>query len=89
MKTTRRRVKDAMKEDSEDCILLGGNFIGRIGQRVARNWKEDRENAKRKSQGKVESAEGKGLMEWIEENGWEVLNGNKQWDEERVAGGKQ
>jgi hypothetical protein len=35
MKTTRRRVKDAMKEDSEDCILLGGNFIGRIGQRVA------------------------------------------------------
>jgi hypothetical protein len=22
-------------------------------------------------------------MEWIEENGWEVLNGNKQEDEER------
>jgi hypothetical protein len=22
-------------------------------------------------------------MEWIEENGWEVLNGNKQGDEER------
>jgi hypothetical protein len=21
-------------------------------------------------------------MEWIEENGWEVLNGNKQGDEE-------
>jgi hypothetical protein len=31
----------------------------------------------------VENAERKRLMEWIEENGWEVLNGNKQGDEER------
>jgi hypothetical protein len=30
----------------------------------------------------VENAEGKRLMEWIEENGWEVLNGNKQEDED-------
>jgi hypothetical protein len=30
----------------------------------------------------VENAEGKRLMGWIEENGWEVLNGNKQEDEE-------
>jgi hypothetical protein len=29
----------------------------------------------------VENAE-KRLMKWIEENGWEVLNGNKQGDEE-------
>jgi hypothetical protein len=38
-------------------------------------WKEERGDGKRKV--KVESAEGKRLMEWIEENGWEVLNGNK------------
>jgi hypothetical protein len=31
----------------------------------------------------VENAEGKRLVEWIEENGWEELNGNKQRDEER------
>jgi hypothetical protein len=30
----------------------------------------------------VENAEGKMLMEWIEEHGWEVLNGNKQENEE-------
>jgi hypothetical protein len=30
----------------------------------------------------VENAEGKRLMEWSEENGWEVLNGNKQGDQE-------
>jgi hypothetical protein len=28
MKITRRRVEDAMKENSEDCILLGGKFSG-------------------------------------------------------------
>jgi hypothetical protein len=37
---------------------------------------------KRKSKDKVENAEGKKLMGWIEENGWEVLNGNKQENEE-------
>jgi hypothetical protein len=30
----------------------------------------------------VENTKGKRLMEWIEENGWVVLNGNKQGDEE-------
>ncbi|KAJ3617356.1 hypothetical protein MTP99_007086 [Tenebrio molitor] len=30
----------------------------------------------------VENAEGKRLMEWIEEHGSEVLNGNKEGDEE-------
>jgi hypothetical protein len=37
MKTTRRRVEDAMKEIGEDRILLGGDFNGRIGERGARD----------------------------------------------------
>jgi hypothetical protein len=82
MKTTRRRVEDAMKENREDCILLGGDFNGEIGERGARNWKEERGDGKRKSKDKMENAEGKRPMEWIEENGWEVLNGNKQGDDE-------
>jgi hypothetical protein len=40
-------------------------------------------NGKRKSKDKVENAEGKRLMEWIEENGWEIMNENKQGDEDR------
>jgi hypothetical protein len=47
MKTTRRSVEDALKKDREDRVLLGGDFIGRIGER-----------------------------------GWEILNGNRQGDEE-------
>jgi hypothetical protein len=35
MKTTRRRVEDAMKENREDRILLRGDFNGRIGEREA------------------------------------------------------
>jgi hypothetical protein len=83
MKTIRRRVQDGMKENREDCILLRGDFNGRIGKRGARNWEEEREDGKRKSKDKVENAEGNRLMEWIEENEWEILNGNKQGDEER------
>jgi hypothetical protein len=72
----------------------GGDFNGRIGERGARNWEEARGDGKRKSKDKMENAEGKRLMEWIEENGWEVLSGNKQEDEEegwtyRDSRGKQ
>jgi hypothetical protein len=83
MKTTRRGVEGKRKENREDRILLGGgNFNRRKGERGARNWEEERGDGKRKSKDKMENAEGKRLMEWIEENGWEVLNGNKQEDEE-------
>jgi hypothetical protein len=50
MKTVRRRVEDAMKENKKECMLMGGNFNGRIGERGARNWEEEKGNGKRKSQ---------------------------------------
>jgi hypothetical protein len=37
MKIRRRRVENAMKENREDRILLGGDFNGRIGERGPRN----------------------------------------------------
>jgi hypothetical protein len=55
MKTTRRRVEDVMKENREDCILLGG----RIGERGARNWEEERGDGKRKPKDKVEMQRGR------------------------------
>jgi hypothetical protein len=82
IKTTRKRVEDAMKENREDCIFLGRDFSGRIAERGTRNWEEERGDGKRNSKDKVENTERKRLMEWIEGDGWEVLNGNKQGDEE-------
>jgi hypothetical protein len=63
-------------------MVMGGDFDGIIGERGARNWEEENRNGERKSKDKVENAGGKRLMERIEENGWEVLNGNKQGEEE-------
>jgi hypothetical protein len=40
MKTTRKRVEDAMKENREECRHMRGN--GRIGERGGRNWEEER-----------------------------------------------
>jgi hypothetical protein len=68
VKTTRRRVENGMKENREECMLMGGDFNGRIGERGARNWEEKRGDGKRKSKNNVENAEGKRLMEPIEEN---------------------
>jgi hypothetical protein len=82
MRKTTRRVENTMKMDREECMLLGGDFNGRIGERGARNWEEEKGDGRRKTKDKVENAEGKRLIEWIEENGWEVLNGNKRGDEE-------
>ncbi|KAJ3629187.1 hypothetical protein MTP99_013596 [Tenebrio molitor] len=59
MKTTRRRVEDAMKENWEDRILLGGDFNGRTRERGARNWEPERGDGKRKSKDKVENPEEK------------------------------
>jgi hypothetical protein len=65
---------------------LGEDFNGRIGERGAKRNKKLRGGTggweKKKSKYKVENAEGKRVMEWIEENGCKVLNGNKQGDEE-------
>jgi exonuclease III len=70
MKTTRRRVEDAMKENREDRILLGGDFNWRIRERGAKNWEEERRDGKRKSKDEMKNAEGNSLMEWIEEGEW-------------------
>jgi hypothetical protein len=59
VKTTRRPVENAMKENREDCILLGGDFNGRIGERGARNYEEERGDGKSKSKDRVENAAGR------------------------------
>jgi hypothetical protein len=48
-----------MKENREDRIILEGDFKGRIGERGARNWEEERGYGKIKSKDKVENAERK------------------------------
>jgi hypothetical protein len=42
MKTRRRCVEEAMKKNREECMPRRGDFNGRIGERGARNWEEER-----------------------------------------------
>jgi hypothetical protein len=72
MKTTRRDVEVIKKKTEKN----------EMNERGAKNWEEEQGDGKRKSTDKLKNAQGKRLMEWIEENGWEVLNGSKQGDEE-------
>jgi hypothetical protein len=60
MRKTTRRVENTMKMDREECMLLGGDFNGRIGERGARNWEEEKGDGRRKTKDKVENAEGRG-----------------------------
>jgi hypothetical protein len=42
MKTTRRAVEDTIKENREECILMRGDFNGRVGERGARKgWMKE------------------------------------------------
>jgi hypothetical protein len=65
MRITRRRGENTMKKDREECLLAGCDFNGRIGERGARNWEEEKGDGKRKTKDKVENAEGKRLIEWM------------------------
>jgi hypothetical protein len=64
MKTTIRGVEDTIKENREECKILGGDFNGRIGERGARNWGERRGRWEKKIQrhgGKCRSEETDGI----------------------------
>jgi hypothetical protein len=69
VKTTRRRVDDAVKENrEEECMLMGGDFNGRIGERGARNWEEEEEGGgmgKENPKNKVENADGMDPRKWM------------------------
>jgi hypothetical protein len=62
MKTTRRRVEDAMKENWEDRILLGGDFNGRTRERGARNWEPERGDGR----WKIQRERGIDRRKWME-----------------------
>jgi hypothetical protein len=60
-KIIRSTVKDTIKENRKECMLIRRVFHGRIGKR---RWEK-------KIQRQGGKCRGKRLMEWIEENGWE------------------
>jgi hypothetical protein len=74
--------KTQWQKTGKNVYSLGGDLLRweNRRKRSKKLWK-GQGDGKRKSKSKVENTEGKRLVEWIEENEWEVLNGNKEGDD--------
>jgi hypothetical protein len=66
VKTIRTRVEDAMKENREECKLIGRGLQRENRRKRSKKWGRGKGDGKRKFKNKVENLEGKRLMELIE-----------------------
>ncbi|KAJ3646688.1 hypothetical protein Zmor_024264 [Zophobas morio] len=81
MEKTKINIEKETKEKGDEKILIGGDFNARLGEKGTRIINPEK-GEKRVSKHKANNKEGKILWEIIEEMGWEILNGNKEGDEE-------
>ncbi|XP_068991496.1 trichohyalin-like [Neodiprion pinetum] len=77
-----------LKERAEEIeggvkVLVGGDFNARTGQEGGGCWGEGEEDSRsRKSQDRKINSEGRQLVQFLEETGWTIMNGNIEGDEE-------
>ncbi|XP_025073109.1 uncharacterized protein LOC112552323, partial [Pogonomyrmex barbatus] len=82
MKKTRDNLEKLTGSAKEERLIVGGDFNARTGTEGSFCGEEKEERIWRKSRDKLRNNEGIKLLEMIEENGWEILNGNMEGDEE-------
>ncbi|XP_068994227.1 trichohyalin-like [Neodiprion pinetum] len=64
-------------------VLVGGDFNARTGQEGGGCWGEGEEESRsRKSKDRKINSEGRQLVQFLEETGWAIMNGNMEGDEE-------
>lgn len=81
----RETVKDlqqVIQSPENRRVLIGGDFNARIGDEGTINWENSKREIRRKTKDKIKNAEGRIMLELIEEEGWSILNGNLEGDEE-------
>ncbi|KAL6265666.1 hypothetical protein P5V15_002463 [Pogonomyrmex californicus] len=66
-------IKALIPEDNEGNFLREGDFNVRIGKEGTLVWRDDRDEIGRKLRDKTLNIEGK---KFLEERGWDILNGN-------------
>lgn len=82
MKETKKTIEEVVEGGSAERLIIGGDFNAKIGEEGMLCCEDERREEPRRSKDKVKNAEGSKLLEMIEENGWEILNGNTEGDEE-------
>lgn len=81
MKKTRSNIEEMVEATEEERLIIGGDFNART-EKGGSFCDEVIEREIRKSKDKVTNTEGVRLLEMVEKNGWEILNGNMEGDEE-------
>ena len=77
MKETRDDLQRITKGTGGEKLVIGGDFNAR-----ASSEKDEGETRRRRSKDTCQNAQGKILIEMAKENGWDILNGNTEGDEE-------
>lgn len=79
-----REIKETIGEKSEEgLVIVGGDFNARTGTKGAMIMDgKIEEEGRRKSKDKKLDGNGKKMIKWIEEEGWGILNGEVDGDEE-------
>ncbi|GLV41888.1 hypothetical protein CBL_00350 [Carabus blaptoides fortunei] len=72
----KRKIDDKIEDTKEENLVIGGDFNARIGE-------EGRiiSKPKRNSKDKTKNEDGNRLLQWVEDRGWNILNGNILGDE--------
>lgn len=70
-------ITKGMEETEEECLIIGGDFNARMGEKGGPIREENEEEHRtRKSKNKIINKEGKALIEKVTERGWMILNGS-------------
>jgi len=74
---TMELLSEQIKEEEEDCLLVGGDYNARTGSEGGpiKEEKEEEKEEIRRSIDKVVNKDGRILINKIEEKGWAILNG--------------
>ncbi|XP_024874051.1 trichohyalin-like [Temnothorax curvispinosus] len=81
IKETVKDLRQIIHSPENRRVLIGGDFNARIGDEGTINWENSNREIRRKSRDKIKNAEGRTMLELIEEEGWSILNGNMEGDE--------
>jgi len=78
-----RKVESWIDKKAGDIkLLIGGDFNARIGSEEE-GYEEEGERRERRAKDGIINGEGRKLVEWVEENGWSILNECTKGEEER------